>query len=77
MNKQLAKSPLELLPFKYKDMLGFKFLLSPDAYDEEPQAVIFLDGIWHIKEFGIEGQIPRIPSPVNPYDTEDVKTALL
>ena len=28
---------------------------------EEPQAVIFLHGIWrHIKEFGIEGQIPRI-----------------
>ena len=32
---------------------------------EEPQAVIFLHGIWrHIKEFGIEGQIPRISSPV-------------
>ena len=32
---------------------------------EEPQTVIFLHGIWrHIKEFGIEGQIPRIPSPV-------------
>ena len=31
---------------------------------EEPQAVIFLHGIWrHIKEFGIEGQIPRISSP--------------
>ena len=40
-----------------------------DAIDcpihEEPQAVIFLHGIWrHIKEFGIEGQIPRISSPV-------------
>ena len=33
--------------------------------DEEPQEVIFLYGIWrHIKEFGIEGQIPRISSPV-------------
>ena len=32
---------------------------------EEPQGVIFLHGIWrHIKEFGIEGQIPRISSPV-------------
>ena len=32
---------------------------------EEPQAVIFLHGIWrHIREFGIEGQIPRISSPV-------------
>ena len=32
---------------------------------EEPQEVIFLHGIWrHIKEFGIEGQIPRISSPV-------------
>ena len=32
---------------------------------EEPQAVIFLHGTWrHIKEFGIEGQIPRISSPV-------------
>ena len=32
---------------------------------EEPQAVIFLHGIWrHIKEFGIEGQIPRISLPV-------------
>ena len=32
---------------------------------KEPQAVIFLHGIWrHIKEFGIEGQIPRISSPV-------------
>ena len=27
--------------------------------------MIFLHGIWrHIKEFGIEGQIPRISSPV-------------
>ena len=34
-------------------------------YHEEPQEVIFLHGIWrHIKEFGIEGQIPRISSPV-------------
>ena len=34
---------------------------------EEPQAMIFLHGIWrHIKEFGIKGQIPRIPSPVKP-----------
>ena len=34
---------------------------------QEPQAVIFLHGIWwYIKEFGIEGQIPRIPSPVKP-----------
>ena len=33
----------------------------------EPQGVIFLRGIWrHIKEFGIEGQIPRIPSPIKP-----------
>ena len=33
--------------------------------DKEPQAVIFLHGIWrHIKEFGIEGQIPRISLPV-------------
>ena len=32
---------------------------------EEPQAVIFFHGIWrHVKEFGIERQIPRIPSPV-------------
>ena len=32
---------------------------------EEPQEVIFLHGIWrHNKEFGIEGQIPRISSPV-------------
>ena len=32
---------------------------------EEPQAVIFLHGIWrHIKEFGIEGQIPRLSLPV-------------
>ena len=32
---------------------------------EEPQEVIFLHGIWrHIKEFGIEGQTPRISSPV-------------
>ena len=32
---------------------------------EEPQAVIFFHGIWqHGKEFGIEGQIPRPPSPV-------------
>ena len=32
---------------------------------EEPQEVIFLHGIWrHIREFGIEGQIPRISSPV-------------
>ena len=33
---------------------------------DELQAVIFLHGIWrrHIKEFGIEGQIPSIPSPV-------------
>ena len=32
---------------------------------EEPQAVIFLHGVWrHIKEFGIEGQIPRISLPV-------------
>ena len=31
---------------------------------EEPQGVIFLHGNWrHIKEFGIEGQIPRISSP--------------
>ena len=29
--------------------------------------MIFLYGIWrHIKEFGIEGQIPRIPSTVKP-----------
>ena len=35
------------------------------AEHEEPQEVIFLHGIWrHIKEFGIEGQIPRISSPV-------------
>jgi len=35
------------------------------ADHEEPQAVIFLHGIWrHIREFGIEGQIPRISSPV-------------
>ena len=34
-------------------------------WHEEPQEVIFLHGIWrHIKEFGIEGQIPRISSPV-------------
>ena len=34
---------------------------------EEPHAVIFLYGIWrHTKEFGIEEQIPRIPSPVKP-----------
>ena len=34
-------------------------------FHEEPQEVIFLHGIWrHIKEFGIEGQIPRIFSPV-------------
>ena len=32
---------------------------------EEPQAVIFLHGIWwHIKEFGIERKIPRISPPV-------------
>ena len=32
---------------------------------EEPQEVIFLHGIWrHMREFGIEGQIPRISSPV-------------
>ena len=35
------------------------------SHHEEPQEVIFLYGIWrHIKEFGIEGQIPRISSPV-------------
>ena len=34
-------------------------------HHEEPQEVIFLHGIWrHIKEFGIEGQIRRISSPV-------------
>ena len=34
-------------------------------FHEEPQGVIFLHGIWrYIKEFGIEGQIPRISSPV-------------
>ena len=38
---------------------------NPSRKHEEPQAVIFLDGIWRrIKEFGIEGQIPRISSPV-------------
>ena len=27
---------------------------------EEPQGMIFLHGIWrHLKEFGIEGQIPE------------------
>ena len=37
----------------------------PKNRHEEPQEVIFLHGIWrHIKEFGIEGQIPRISSPV-------------
>ena len=46
---------------------------------EEPQEVIFLHGIWrHIKEFGIEGQIPRISSPVKPekrcYKTSGSKT---
>ena len=36
-----------------------------NSSNEEPQEVIFLHGIWrHIKEFGIEGQIPRISSPV-------------
>ena len=31
---------------------------------EEPQEVIVLHGIWrHIKEFGMEGQFPRISSP--------------
>ena len=41
------------------------FLLAVREKHEEPQEVIFLHGIWrHIKEFGIEGQIPRISSPV-------------
>ena len=41
------------------------FLDLSKALHEEPQEVIFLHGIWrHIKEFGIEGQIPRISSPV-------------
>ena len=45
----------------------FKVQANAINADEEPQAVIFLHGIWrHIKEFGIEGQIPRIPSPVKP-----------
>ena len=36
-----------------------------DLNYEEPQAVIFLPGIWlRITEFGIEGQIPRISLPV-------------
>ena len=40
-------------------------LESGGGVHEEPQEVIFLHGIWrHIKEFGIEGQIPRISSPV-------------
>ena len=31
------------------------------TFHEEPQDVIFLHGIWrYIREFGIEGQIPRI-----------------
>ena len=41
------------------------FLFFTEMSHEEPQAMIFLHGIWrHIKEFGIERQIPRTSSPV-------------
>ena len=48
-----------------KPATACKRVCKPPPADEEPQGVIFLRGIWrHIKEFGIEGQIPRISSPV-------------
>ena len=52
---------------KARIYVPFKFsLFAPLITEhEEPQEVIFLHGIWrHITEFGIEGQIPRISSPV-------------
>ena len=60
--------PNKLIPGR-KCSHGFSKLLEVEGCTNslrpEPQAVIFLHGIWrHIKEFGIEGQIPRISSPV-------------
>ena len=50
---------------KFLVLLIYIIRLIKSTSHEEPQAVIFLHGIWrHIKEFGIEGQIPRISSPV-------------
>ena len=46
-------------------LTGMSHMMVMFCLYEEPQGVIFLHGIWrHIKEFGIEGQISRISSPV-------------
>ena len=49
----------------YNTVCGSAGISQETLIHEEPQEVIFLHGIWrHIEEFGIEGQIPRISSPV-------------
>ena len=65
-NSSTVHSLISMLHNWYKNTDGNGSTVHVVLFDhEEPQEVIFLHGIWrHIKEFGIEGQIPRISSPV-------------
>ena len=65
LEKQKQKLRKEMSMANRKGRKESKNVNVSTTEDKEPQAVIFLHGIWrHIKEFGIEGQIPRISLPV-------------
>ena len=65
LEKQKQKLRKEMSMANRKGRKESKNVNVSTTEDKEPQAVIFLHGIWRdIKEFGIEGQIPRISLPV-------------